>query len=287
MKKVLIIFVFVGIFFIGLNYVVGEYKVQAAVPYQDVRKSFISDLSKLNEESEKIGDYYFWINGNWQDGYKLYASKNDDGSSPIIVKTFKENPPGDLVTNGKTIYYSVGDWENGTVYKITIGKKAKKVFSVEKLKRVAGVYKNKIYYIRHEDENEEPWASALYVYDIKKKTHTKLVDDFAFLSSYGRYVLGNENHSDVSNTELKLYDAKKRKCKMLQHKAIEGVVSSKGIRYSYIYEQNPTNKYRVYSCDLSGENNTLLYEDYLITSIILLGRDRIRFSYIRNNKTIQ
>ena len=268
MKKIIMIFVFAVAFFIGLNYVVGNNKVQAATPYQDVRNLFISDSSKLNEESEKIGDYYFWRNGNWQDGYKLYASKNDDGSSPIIVKTFKKNPPGDLVTNGKTIYYSVGDWENGTVYKITIGKKAKKVFSVEKLKRVAGVYKNKIYYIRHEDENEEPWASALYVYDIKKKTHSKLVDDFEFLSSYGRYILGSENHSDVSNTELKLYDAKKRKCKMLQHKALEGVVSSKGIRYSYIYEQNPTNKYRIYTCNLSGGKNTLL-KDKLITSMIL------------------
>jgi hypothetical protein len=94
------------------------------------------------------------------------------------------------------------------------------------------------------------------------------VDDFAFLSSYGRYVLGNENHSDASNTELKLYDAKKRKCKMLQHKAFEGVVSSKGIRYSYIYEQNPTNKYRIYTCNLSGKKNTLL-KDKLITSMIL------------------
>ena len=275
MKKVVLFLILVVAFFICLNYVNGNQKVQAAVPYQNVIKSFIVDSTKLNEQSEKIGDYYFWISGNYQDGYKLYASKNGDGSSPIILKTFKNSLPGCLITNGKTVYYSVSDWESGTVYKITIGKKAKKVFSTDKLVSIAGVYKNKIYYIRDDSKNEyeEPRDNALYVYDIKKKTSKRLIDDFTFLSSYGRYILGNENHTDVSNTELKLYDAKKGKGKKLQHKAIDGVVSSKGIYYScYIYETDP-DSYKLYFCDWAGKNNTLICKDLLITSIKILGRE--------------
>lgn len=226
---------------------------------------------------EKVGNYYIWV-----DNGSAYEEIDDDAESvemlkcakslnvePKVLKTLGDGKQFGfkIVTNGKTIYYTVWNYEKNlsTIYKTTVSggkhtvvKKFKKCDSVE----VVAVYNGRVYYTKELADKEGYLTANLYSFSLKNKKVRLEKSDVWATSSYGRYIVCD---NDFKNIKTPLYNAKTRKSKSLIN-SLAGYVYKNNV-YHLVYKND---KMVIKKTNLSGKvlkTYKALGEDYMITYV--------------------
>ncbi len=220
---------------------------------------------------EKVGGYYFWMeektNGNGETikaMLKCGKSKSKGGKTLAKAEWFGSN----IVTNGKTVYYSVQHFSGSksTLYQITRTKaKPKKLKTVGKSNGLylGTCYGKKLYFDRLDSFNDFDTYHH-YSYDLTKKTMKE--ENFGRVgevpygftnSGYGKYLVGSALSTTVNYNggyPQFLYDLSAKKLVALPN-ASDSATDGEKV-YLYKSPESADQEYGTHvikSCSLSGK----------------------------------
>ena len=208
---------------------INGYKI--SVEYEDSMQYLIS--SKKGQETVVLDEGYFHSFGEGIDG-----------------GTYINN----IVSNGKTVFYSVTDFDNNgltTIYKISVtGKNRSVVKTVKKgyyLKLVT-LYNNKLYY-SHYDYDKSYYRT--YEYNLKTgKTKRIFKGEYVGESGYGSTIIMSEPQGNgMENRKCFAYNVKTKKMYSLPSSMLKHVESD-GIYYTRYTSKGSID----YKCSLKGTN---------------------------------
>ena len=219
------------------------------------------------------GNYYEFEKATYQQSNDIVKISVDasDKKSTIV----KDVTSWNIVTNGKTVYYSKDKAGKGIIYKMNIkSKKATKVLSGKDYILLGGtdkyLYIGKIidvFYVKYIDK--------VYIYNIK----TKKMKERKFGTQLMKFEVKNSRvmaagaHSDTSNAIMEVMtDTGKSIFKL---KAVNGMLLWKGLVYEQEYYVNNEQRFRYYKCDMNGKNRIKIdyreYEAYFNHSHLTYG----------------
>ena len=136
-----------------------------------------------NKIKEKVGNYYIWIDTNYNTGKYTLKCSQLIGTTPKVLKSVyeknKQHILGSIVTNGNVIYYAVGtygkyvdSYDSITIYKTNVkGTTNVAIKTLKNLHSLVGCYNGKLYYT---GLIEGFYEGSLYSMDLSTKK-TKLV----------------------------------------------------------------------------------------------------------------
>ncbi len=205
------------------------------------------------------GDYYDLERVTSQENQNITMRSKQDKETIIV----KDVTSWNIVTDGKTVYYSKDKAGKGVIYKMNIkSKKATKVLSGKDYVLLGGT--NKYLYIgKTINAFYAKYINKVYIYNIKtkkmkeRKFGTELMD---FQVKNNR-VMAAGAHSDTSNALMEVMtDTGKSIFKL---KAVNGMLLWKGLVYEQEYYVNHEQRFRYYKCDGNGKNKTKIdYREY-------------------------
>lgn len=206
---------------IAAGYVTAE---AASAPFQKLE-------AEINGNQEKVGSYYFKYDYDYADriGTWKYSKKQNTG----FKKIYKSDRVGDIVTNGKSVYYI----DYGKLYSYNISKKRNKQLkklpmSDDVVYRIGAAYGKNIYLTRG---SFMEWRLDTYKYNTASKKYKKAKSNYEIKDQYGRNVVGQEEfRSDASAYPVrvcKLTSTGISKGKRIAKAGINGIYISKKLYF--------------------------------------------------------
>lgn len=214
---------------------------------------------KLTGEKEKIGSYFIWVNNT--DG-TLRVSKSSSGSGKVIAKKPSGKygyMSGPIITNGSTIFYTCGNWNEGGwnyIYKINVTGKSKVLLRKSKTSMTLDAYYNGYLYL---DTDTVDDCTLIHLASIKVSTKSyKIVKKNAsFYKQYKNYLICMPNTGDFSMLPIYLYNMSTRKCSSKLATGCTPNISGGKLYYAYTtYSTYSSSKFtfKIIRCDLNGKN---------------------------------
>lgn len=232
----------------------------------------------------KVGDRYFWLEGDGQlisvnGGVVLYSGKSGTGAGKELFRI--EDVSGYrrineiMVTNGSKIYFAVGDAKNYIIYSCSAdGTKLKQLAVLEPTESelettytpyfdMVSVYNGRLYAVRR--SSMDPADDELFSIGLesgKLITHVKNCD-VQWASGRGRYIyFKHHNGSGPSDTVLRVFDCKNKKSSAVTTTLGAGAIGTyDGKMYYHKTEtgDDGIQQLKIYSCTFSGKEDKRLF----------------------------
>ena len=253
----------------------------------------------------KVGDRYFWLEGDGQlisvnGGVVLYSGKSGTGAGKELFRI--EDVSGYrrineiMVINGSKIYFAVGDAASDVIYSCNAdGTRLKKIKTMEPTESelettytpyfdMVSVYNGRLYAVRR--SSMDPAHDELFSIGLesgKLITHVKNCD-VQWASGRGRYIYyKHHNGGGPNDTVLRAFDCKTKKSSAVTTTLGAGAIGTyDGKMYYYKMETRDDGipRLKVYSCTFSGKEDKRLftlkngyYQFRYGSKIYCLGRD--------------
>lgn len=224
--------------------------VQASEKYQ---------IINVTQEAHKVGNVM--LSSQYSDGkWHVYYQKNN-GKKKLISNMDISTV---LMTNGKYVYYqnfeSTGYLHTGKIYKMNLSTgKSQHICSVSDIDylKFAGVDAKQLYYVKNLD------PGALYSYNFRTGSHTKLMDNVTDAAQYGNIILCTPYWGGCGTVTLRMYNTKTEQCKQLSNAIVNYRVVKNKIYYVECIQENDINDYtcNVIRCDMNGKNKKILLKN--------------------------
>lgn len=225
--------------------------------------------SKKGQDAVVLDEsYYYWEEGTAAEGQ-------------LINEAF--------ITNGKTIYYSITDFNDDgltTIYKISVkGKGRTKVKTVKKgyWLRLITLYDGKLYYSYNGDDDY-----LTYEYNMKtKRTKRIFKGKYVGESGYGANIIMSEPMGNgMENRKCFSYNVKTKKKYSLPSSMFK-FVASDGIYYERFTTKNGSmDKYNLYKCSFKGTNKKKLLSFGFMSGDYITEMNRKFIKYKKNGKGV-